>query len=69
MTLASGIALPPERIVEICRRYKVRELAVFGSAAGQSEASRGQTERFHGRGRNAGNVPSVPRLPPGSQIQ
>jgi len=33
MTLASGIALPPERIVEICRRYKVRELAVFGSAA------------------------------------
>ena len=33
MTLKSGIDLPLERIAEICRRYHVRELAVFGSAA------------------------------------
>lgn len=33
MTLAPGIELPAEKIVEICRKYQVRELAVFGSAA------------------------------------
>jgi predicted nucleotidyltransferase len=33
MTLSSGIELPSERIADICRRYGVRELAVFGSAA------------------------------------
>ena len=33
MTLASGISFPVERIAEICTRYRVRELAVFGSAA------------------------------------
>ena len=33
MTLASGVTLPVERIAEICRRYQVSELAVFGSAA------------------------------------
>ena len=33
MTLAPGIEIPAERIAEICRRYQVRELAVFGSAA------------------------------------
>ncbi len=33
MTLSSGITLPLEGITEICRRYQVRELAVFGSAA------------------------------------
>lgn len=33
MTLKSGIDLPLEQIAEICRRYHVRELAVFGSAA------------------------------------
>lgn len=33
LTLASGIVLPMEAIAEICRRYQVRELAVFGSAA------------------------------------
>ncbi len=33
MTLESAIAPLTERIAEICRRYHVRELAVFGSAA------------------------------------
>jgi len=33
MTLASGITLPVEGITEICRKYQVRELSVFGSAA------------------------------------
>jgi len=33
MTLASGIDIPAEKIREICRRYHVREMAVFGSAA------------------------------------
>src|SRR5580658_237326 len=33
MTLSSGIELPSDRISEICKRYEVRELAVFGSAA------------------------------------
>jgi len=32
MTLQSGIDLPLEQIADICRRYHVRELAVFGSA-------------------------------------
>ena len=33
MTLSSGIELPSDRVTEICKRYGVRELAVFGSAA------------------------------------
>jgi len=33
VTLESAIAPLTERIAEICRRYHVRELAVFGSAA------------------------------------
>jgi predicted nucleotidyltransferase len=33
MTLSSGLELPSDRIAEICNRYGVRELAVFGSAA------------------------------------
>jgi uncharacterized protein len=33
MTLASGIVLPMDQISEICRKYKVREMGVFGSAA------------------------------------
>ena len=33
MTLAAGIEVPEEKIAEICRRYQVREMAVFGSAA------------------------------------
>ena len=33
MTLASGIVLPADKIAEICRKYQVRELSVFGSAA------------------------------------
>ena len=33
MTLASGIELPTEAIAELCRRYYVRELSVFASAA------------------------------------
>jgi uncharacterized protein len=30
--LADGLALPQAQIAEICRRYQVRELSVFGSA-------------------------------------
>ena len=33
MTLASGVVLPMAEIAELCRRYRVRELAVFGSAS------------------------------------
>lgn len=33
MTLASGIEIPSQEIAELCRRYRVREMAVFGSAA------------------------------------
>jgi hypothetical protein len=32
MTLASGVELPLDAIAELCRRYGVRELSVFGSA-------------------------------------
>ena len=35
MVLASGVELPQARIAEICRRYGVRELCVFGSALRQ----------------------------------
>jgi len=33
MTLASGIEIPSQVIAELCRRFKVREMAIFGSAA------------------------------------
>jgi uncharacterized protein len=33
MTIAPGVVLPEAEIAEICRRYKVRELSLFGSAA------------------------------------
>ena len=33
MTLASGIEVSPESVAAICGRYRIRELAVFGSAA------------------------------------
>ena len=33
MTLAPGVVLPELEIAAICRRYQVRELALFGSAA------------------------------------
>ncbi len=33
MTLASGIEIPSQEIAELCRRFKVREMAIFGSAA------------------------------------
>jgi len=33
MTIAAGIELPEGEVAEICRRYQVKELAVFGSAA------------------------------------
>ena len=33
MTLATGARLPEAEIGEICRRYRVKELSVFGSAA------------------------------------
>jgi len=33
MILALGIVLPEAEIADICRRYQVKELAVFGSAA------------------------------------
>ncbi len=33
MTIAAGLELPEAEIAELCRRYQVKELAVFGSAA------------------------------------
>lgn len=33
ITLPSGIEIPAEAIADLCRRYHVRELSVFGSAA------------------------------------
>ncbi len=33
MTIVPGLELPEFKIAEICRRYRVKELAVFGSAA------------------------------------
>jgi predicted nucleotidyltransferase len=33
MTIAPGVVLPETEIAEICRRYGVKELALFGSAA------------------------------------
>ena len=33
MTLASGIEVPADSIRDICQRYGVTEMAVFGSAA------------------------------------
>ena len=33
MTPATGVRLPEAEIGEICRRYRVKELSVFGSAA------------------------------------
>jgi uncharacterized protein len=33
MTLASGIEIPTRDIAELCRRYRVQEMAIFGSAA------------------------------------
>jgi uncharacterized protein len=32
MTIAPGIVLPEAEISEICRRHRVRELSLFGSA-------------------------------------
>ncbi|MSV31920.1 MAG: nucleotidyltransferase [Bryobacterales bacterium] len=33
MTLESGLEIPNEKIAEICRRYQIVEMAVFGSTA------------------------------------
>src|SRR5436309_1706154 len=33
MTIAPGIELPEAALAEICRRYKIQELMIFGSAA------------------------------------
>ncbi len=33
MTIAADIQVPDAAIAEICRRYRVRELSLFGSAA------------------------------------
>lgn len=33
MTLATGVIIPLDRIAEVCRRYHVRQLGLFGSAA------------------------------------
>ena len=33
MILISGVDLPTDRIADVCRRYDVQELSVFGSAA------------------------------------
>ena len=32
MSLISGVQLPVDRIADLCRRYGVQELAIFGSA-------------------------------------
>lgn len=32
MRLKSGIEVPQEAVAEVCRRYKMREMAIFGSA-------------------------------------
>lgn len=36
--LVSGLSVDPARLVEVCRRYGIEELAVFGSVA-RGEAS------------------------------
>ena len=33
MTVAAGVVFPEIEIAEICRRYQVKELSLFGSAA------------------------------------
>jgi uncharacterized protein len=33
VTLSPGIELPLDKIAQICRKYKIRELGVFGSVA------------------------------------
>ena len=33
MGIAAGIDIPEREVAEICRRYQVRELSVFGSTA------------------------------------
>ena len=33
MTLGSGLEIEQERLEEVCRRYQIVELAIFGSAA------------------------------------
>jgi predicted nucleotidyltransferase len=33
MILISGVELPVDRIADLCKRYDVQELSVFGSAA------------------------------------
>ena len=33
MTIAPGLVIPEAGVAEICRRYQVKELSVFGSAA------------------------------------
>ena len=33
MTIESGLEIPADKIAEICRRYGIHELAIFGSAA------------------------------------
>jgi hypothetical protein len=33
MTVPPGVVVPQPEIAEICRRYDIKELAVFGSAA------------------------------------
>ena len=33
MIIAADVELPDAEVAEICRRYQVKELAVFGSAA------------------------------------
>jgi predicted nucleotidyltransferase len=33
MTIAPGLDIPEAKLAEICRRHRVRELSLFGSAA------------------------------------
>ena len=34
MTLTSGIEIPTEKIAQVCRKYGVKEMSVFGSTLG-----------------------------------
>jgi len=55
MTLSSGVVLPVGSIAELCRRYRVKELSVFGSAA-------------HGDMRDDSDIDIMVEFEPGARI-
>jgi uncharacterized protein len=55
MTLSSGVVLPVESIAELCRRFHVKELSVFGSAA-------------HGDMRDDSDIDIMVEFEPGARI-